>query len=432
MVEIFQGILLSSIFVSTTTAFVLLWRSYRDQINPSNRVLAFFLIIMAIYGVVAYVFEFYRTPLAIAIFYAHFTPTFYLIGPSIWIYIRNTISDRHDFKKSDLLHLIPFLLHVLSLSAYLFSPFDEKLDMAMFILEDSDNLLYNDVSALFPTKWNYFLRPSFTIAYASYSLGYVVKTHFERPVKSSYWLSIQSWFYVFLGTNLLVYVSYLGLFVAYLFLDHLSFREVQDQTYFLQVSGVLFVFLSILPLLFPHILYGNIRLSFTDTVNQKSYLDQNTSNSVLINKDKSDDSIALVDKNKTGSLENVAKKEPLLPSSKLELLDYEIDKVLRQSKPFLNPNFDVRQIAEILNIPVYHMNYYFSEYKGIRFVDYRTKLRIKHAIELIESGEANQLTIEGVAFASGYRSRSTFINHFKQETNKTPSEYIQERLKSQE
>lgn len=428
MIEIFQGILLSSIFVSTTTALVLLWRSFRDQINPSNRVFAAYLLIMAVYGVVSYIFEFYRTPYAIAISFGHFAPLYYLAGPAIWIYVRNTVNDLHQYKKSDFIHLIPFLIHLISLSAYLFSPFSEKLTMAYSILGDSENILYNNVSTLFPTKWNYFLRPGLALVYAFGALGYVVRQHFEKPVKSIRWLSLQNWFYVFLGTNILVYSTYLGLFVANQFLNDLTFREVQDQTFFFQASGILFVMLSILPLIFPHILYGNIKLSFTDSSQSNSFANTKNANPALVTATESEEDVSVEKQSTTGIGNSSPRKQLQLSSSTLEQLDFEINRVIKQSEPHLYPDFSVRQLAELVRVPTYHLNYYFTEYKGIRFGDYRTQLRIRHAVDLIASGEANQLTIEGIATVSGYRNRSTFINHFKQETGLAPSNYIQKKL----
>jgi len=61
------------------------------------------------------------------------------------------------------------------------------------------------------------------------------------------------------------------------------------------------------------------------------------------------------------------------------------------------------------------------------FTDWKNGLRISHAIKLINSGQSNFMTIQGIAQSVGILSRSKFIDLFKKQMGMTPSEYIKNR-----
>lgn len=95
-------------------------------------------------------------------------------------------------------------------------------------------------------------------------------------------------------------------------------------------------------------------------------------------------------------------------------------------KVYLEPGFSLTNLSEILKIPVHQVSYFIKVTYGTSFNDWKNGLRVNHAIELIESGRANVLTLESISIECGYRSRANFIDAFKKMMNKTPSEYLAE------
>ena len=60
-----------------------------------------------------------------------------------------------------------------------------------------------------------------------------------------------------------------------------------------------------------------------------------------------------------------------------------------------------------------------------KFTAYRSMVRVEHAKELLNSGTADALSIDGIGSQSGFSSRSSFYASFKAETGMTPSQYLE-------
>ena len=76
-------------------------------------------------------------------------------------------------------------------------------------------------------------------------------------------------------------------------------------------------------------------------------------------------------------------------------------------------------------------NSHFNFELNIKFTTLRTQLRIKYAIKLLNSGQADELSMDGIGKKSGFSTRSNFYNAFKTETGLTPSEYVESLSKEQ-
>lgn len=54
----------------------------------------------------------------------------------------------------------------------------------------------------------------------------------------------------------------------------------------------------------------------------------------------------------------------------------------------------------------------------------RAELRVKHAIDLLNTDAKERLTIEAIGEQSGFKTRSNFYTIFKENTGMTPREFI--------
>ena len=61
---------------------------------------------------------------------------------------------------------------------------------------------------------------------------------------------------------------------------------------------------------------------------------------------------------------------------------------------------------------------------GMNFNGFINEKRIAYAKELIASEAAQELTLEAIANESGFRSKSSFNNAFKNFTGMTPSQFM--------
>jgi len=62
------------------------------------------------------------------------------------------------------------------------------------------------------------------------------------------------------------------------------------------------------------------------------------------------------------------------------------------------------------------------------FRDFINSYRIRHALTLLDDFEKKNLTIESVAYESGFNNRTSFYNAFKKQTDKLPSAYLKEKV----
>jgi AraC-like DNA-binding protein len=100
-----------------------------------------------------------------------------------------------------------------------------------------------------------------------------------------------------------------------------------------------------------------------------------------------------------------------------------IDEQIRL-KMYADPGYKLLQMSAMSLIPVHHLSYYFNTIKDITFADWRNKLRIDAALELIENESNSGLTLNAIALKCGFSAQSTFIRAFRQITGLTPSDYM--------
>jgi AraC-like DNA-binding protein len=107
-----------------------------------------------------------------------------------------------------------------------------------------------------------------------------------------------------------------------------------------------------------------------------------------------------------------------------ELVD-KINAYLIKEEPYLNPEFTINELAASLRVPVHHVSYCLNTLMNVKFTSLRTQLRIQYAAKLLDSGQADELSMDGIGKKSGFSTRSNFYNAFKSETGMTPSEYLE-------
>jgi AraC family transcriptional regulator of adaptative response / methylphosphotriester-DNA alkyltransferase methyltransferase len=82
------------------------------------------------------------------------------------------------------------------------------------------------------------------------------------------------------------------------------------------------------------------------------------------------------------------------------------------------------KVAKEVGVSTSHLTRLFKKHQGTTPTYYINELRINKASELLENTDAKVLEI---AYATGFRSLSSFYKCFKQQTGKTPIEYRESR-----
>ena len=381
-------ILYVSLF-SIITSFIL--AIYNWRINKSALLLAGIFIIFSTYGLTHYFTVYHKDAFWTAIFYGNLSPLWYLPGPLLYVYTRNTITDKSLFSSTtDFLHLIPFLIQAINIVPYLFSSFDYKLETARILLTDINNVRIVGSGFFIPPGISFITRPFLIILYALASLFLINKYRIkerESLEKNKQNKLVYNWLITLCLVTLIVAAGFLVLTIELYDTPVNRLLMESEPTYI--ISGLAFALLPIaLIVFFPQVLYG---MPLATNVKKVPKI-----------------TIPVADPT-----------DPLAETAQV-IVDY-----IKNEKPYLYPDFDIEDIAEKLDIPKHHIIYCFTMILQKKFTAYRSMVRVEHAKELLNSGTADALSIDGIGAQSGFSSRSGFYATFKAETGMTPSQYLE-------
>lgn len=99
---------------------------------------------------------------------------------------------------------------------------------------------------------------------------------------------------------------------------------------------------------------------------------------------------------------------------------------LNEKQLYLDPKLNLTQLSSAIGIRENQLSQYFNIGLNSSFYEYINELRLTHVEQLIRNGKYKELTITGLAFESGFNSKTTFYKVFKEKHNLTPSQYIKQ------
>ena len=101
----------------------------------------------------------------------------------------------------------------------------------------------------------------------------------------------------------------------------------------------------------------------------------------------------------------------------------EVDSALRNERLYQDPSLTIKLLGEKLNHKEYLISQAINYHYKKSFPELLNELRIEHAMAMIESDDFENLSIEGIAYESGYNSISAFYRSFKKIMGITPAHY---------
>jgi AraC-like DNA-binding protein len=172
-------------------------------------------------------------------------------------------------------------------------------------------------------------------------------------------------------------------------------------------------------LLFPEVLFGVPTFSRIKFQNDSGPVDEERakleSKSKAISPAVHDPSILI---EQSGNLE----------LTNIQVADYlkRVFKYVQEFQPQTYEDFTLEKLCKQVNIPKSHFSYLLKYHFKETFVEYRTRLRIELACQLLKNSENRLLTLEAIGENVGFSSRFTFIRAFKKVKGITPSEFLAE------
>jgi AraC-like DNA-binding protein len=375
-------------FFGLFTSFILFY--YRKDFNRSNLYLALFYLCSNLIVLVYFGLHFSKTPFWEGVFFIHFMPLSFVIGPLLFYYVKYAVAENKNIAPKDYLHLIPAFLVVIYSLPYTTLPFSEKVKIAHHIQAVTQDYDYS--ISFFSLTNMLFIRPFHLLLYCIISLVYFKMDTKKRkavygqlPVN---YAIIKKWIYALVGLQL--FISLYCLLDSYADFILNEYSGIINQENYLRFLGIAFFLQNVLLFLFPKILFDTI--SYPDPTFAKTRPSQ------------------IKKGNSSETNQNI--KELLNP--------YLV------TNPFLQSGFNLSKMALDLQLSERILSNYFNTELTISFSEWKNNQRIDFACKMIEEGKADKLTVEGISQNVGFSSRSKFIDAFKDRKGVVPSTYIKE------
>ena len=387
--------LFTSFYLSLIICVLMIIYQWNDK-NKSFIYLLAIILVISIRQVQFLIFNQTNYTFELAIIFIHADPLTILLGPMTYYYFKSIIHGKMVIDKYFLCSLIPSLVIIINSLPYYQLPFEEKLHYA-FLKQQENALNILDVPLLlFDLKYQRLILPLYNWSILAYSIFYIYKKNKSKELKPKV---ISLLFKV-------VWISVLFIlpFILQFIISASSSASLLGFTFKISNASFHLIFFTTLILPISIILYPTLVYGTDPTTNILTWIVNYYNNNFQKSFEKFE-----VKTEKTEDLDRI--------------LNY-----IETKKPYLNNSFSVHDLSRVLNIPQIRVSNCFNKQIKIPFPNYRNNLRIKHAIQMFKEQKHLQMSIEGIATQSGFKTKSAFYAAFKAEYKMTPTEWIEKNL----
>ncbi|MNK00770.1 Helix-turn-helix domain protein [compost metagenome] len=320
-------------------------------------------------------------------FYQVAAPFYYAAPVCFYLYVTHFINGRTQLRKFEWLHFIPTFLAIIHLLPLPFSP-EIKWDVIADQIRDNKQLFITERSGLFPS-WFYCLgRPFLLLVYLTATWFAVLKS---KVIDDHIDANGKKWIFFFMrAATFFQLVSFLPLMIW-------DVEEPIFNTSFIILNCVVLLVIVVFIMHQPKLFYGYLF--------------------VAVDMEKEAEEVKELPKTIVP-----AKKVNLLPDQLATYSDL-MKSFMENKKPYLEPNFQIVDLANELNIPVHHCSFVINSFLDKNFRDWINGYRIAFFIDQYPL-KSDKMTIESVAYESGFKSLATFYNAFKKETGLMPKAFF--------
>lgn len=302
-----------------------------------------------------------------------------LFGPLIYLYTLFLTNSNIQFKETHYVHFLPYLINIVILTPFFIKSSEEKIQ------------ILNYFTASITSGTDYYFRYNFILqlAIATVSIFYTVKS-----------------------LRLLKTYSY-KLLNEYSNVQKIKLDWLRLLLYSFFIISIIFIIFSILTYYdrYPQFDYNAYYFLFIFIL---IYL--------LSYKTFSQPKILSLDRNK-----NINPKTPI----KIYALSKQanmLKEYMTKEKPFLNGELTASELAYELNMSRHELSQILNKQLGRNFYDYINEHRVEEFKNRLNLSKNNNLTLLGIAYDSGFNSKTTFNTIFKKITGLTPSQYKKNRF----
>ncbi|NJN26540.1 MAG: AraC family transcriptional regulator [Cyclobacteriaceae bacterium] len=313
-------------------------------------------------------------------------PLSFLYGPLLFFFIKNYISEKQPFKAKYLWHLLPFMADVI----YHFSHFylqsgQQKITELQHIVDGTPgtNMSISMIAAS--------ISP---VVYCFWAVG-ILSSH-RHSLKGLYSFTSGNlkleWLWYLTWSMLVVGISAMAINITIVFFEVADWVELR--LILLTIASLWVFFLGYYSIKKTPF-YRSYHCPGMDTLEYATLQKQ------------------------PEKYEKTRLKEEEIPGLKKNLLDYMV-----QTRPYLNQNLTIGELAELLHMPTYQLSQLINDQLGQSFYEFINTYRVEEVKLRFFDPKYSHLTLPGIAMECGFSSKASFNRIFKQMTGLTPTEYI--------
>lgn len=321
-------------------------------------------------------------------FYQLSAPFYYAAPACFYLYVTHFINGRSQFLKFEWFHFVPAFLAIIHVLPLPFSP-EINWDVISDQIRDNKQLFITERSGIFPSWFYYLGRPFLLLVYLAATWFAVLKS---KVIDTHIDVNDKKWIFFFIrAATFFQLISFLPLMMW-------NVEEPLFNTSFIILNCTVLLVIVVFIMHQPKLFYGYLFVA----VDMEKEVEEEVKElpRVIVS----------------------AKKVNLLPDQ-LAIYSDLMKSFMENKKPYLQPNFQIVDLANELDIRVHHCSFVINSFLDRNFRDWINGYRITYFISLYPL-KSDKMTIEAVAYESGFKSLATFYNAFKKETGLMPKAFF--------
>ncbi|MTB51015.1 helix-turn-helix domain-containing protein [Lewinella sp. W8] len=121
-------------------------------------------------------------------------------------------------------------------------------------------------------------------------------------------------------------------------------------------------------------------------------------------------------------------KKNLLSSEEIDRYKQQLTKLMERDAPYLDAELSLRNLADRMELPPNYLSQLLNAGFGQNFAEYVNTYRLEYFKSRLGDPAFQHLTLLGLAYESGFNSKTSFNTFFKKATGTTPAAYRKQQL----
>jgi len=127
---------------------------------------------------------------------------------------------------------------------------------------------------------------------------------------------------------------------------------------------------------------------------------------------------------KSERLSGMSKKKALLEEGNVESYRKKLLQFMTDEAPYLSPDVSLRSLAGMIDLQPNQLSWLLNVSLGKNFNEFINRYRVETFKALAKDPANYNITVLGLAYNSGFNSKTVFNTYFKRETGLTPKEFL--------